>query len=147
MHYLLYLFLIAFSYLHSIKLVVLAGDVGCAWFIPDFLSFFACGVLARIFLASLARLLVFVYSFFSLDCRDPIVKMVSLGEKLKIPKTCETAFYKKNVRVVLCKTPLEKTPNIREMRQFRNRPSCKGNSPCMQRLYIAFAKWSVWIKN
>ena len=44
-------------------------------------------------------------------------KMVSLGQKLKMPKTCEKLFYK-NVTVVLCKKPLEKTSNIREMRQF-----------------------------
>ena len=33
--------------------------------------------------------------------------MVSLGQKLKMPKTCEKRFYK-NIRVVLCKKPLEK---------------------------------------
>ena len=43
--------------------------------------------------------------------------MVSLGQKLKMPKTCEKHIYK-NIRVVLCKKPLEKTPNIREMSQF-----------------------------
>ena len=42
--------------------------------------------------------------------------MVSLGQKLKMPKTCEKPFYK-NIKVVLCKKPLEKTSNIREMRQ------------------------------
>ena len=44
-------------------------------------------------------------------------KMVSLRQKLKMPKACEKPFYK-NIRVVLCKKPLEKTPNISEMRQF-----------------------------
>ena len=44
-------------------------------------------------------------------------KIVSLGQKLTMPKTCEKQFYK-NIRVVLCKKPFEKTPNIREMRQF-----------------------------
>ena len=39
--------------------------------------------------------------------------MVSLGQKLKMPKTCEKRFYK-NIRVVLCKKPLQKTPNIRK---------------------------------
>ena len=38
-------------------------------------------------------------------------------QKLKMPKTCEKPFYK-NSKVVLCKKPFEKTPNIREMRQF-----------------------------
>ena len=46
-----------------------------------------------------------------------LCKMVSLGEKFKWPKTSEKRFYK-DVRVVLCKKPLEKTPNIREMRPF-----------------------------
>ena len=44
-------------------------------------------------------------------------KMVSLGQKLKFQKTCQNPFYK-SVTVVLCKKPLEKTPNIREMRPF-----------------------------
>ena len=43
--------------------------------------------------------------------------IVSLGQKLKKPKTCEKRFYK-NIRVVLCKKPFEKTPNIREMKRF-----------------------------
>ena len=47
--------------------------------------------------------------------------MVSLGEKLKMQKRCEKGFYK-NIRVVLCKKPLEKTPNIRA---------------------IAFARWPI----
>ena len=42
--------------------------------------------------------------------------MVSFGQKLKGAKTCEKPFYK-NIKVILCKKPLEKTPNIREMRQ------------------------------
>ena len=46
-----------------------------------------------------------------------LCKMVSLGQKLKWPKSCEKRFCKQ-VRVVLCKKPLEKTPNIREMRPF-----------------------------
>ena len=39
-----------------------------------------------------------------------------LGQKFKMPKTCEKPFYK-NIKVFLCKKPLEKTPNIRGMRQ------------------------------
>ena len=46
-----------------------------------------------------------------------LCKMVSLGQKLKMRKTCEKTFYK-NTRVVRCKKRLEKTPNIPEMRQF-----------------------------
>ena len=43
--------------------------------------------------------------------------MVSLGEKLKWPKRCEKLFYE-YIRVVLCKKPFIKTPNIRLMRAF-----------------------------
>jgi len=43
--------------------------------------------------------------------------MLSFIQKLKIPKTWEKPFYK-NFTVVLCKKPLEKTPNIREIRPF-----------------------------
>ena len=46
-----------------------------------------------------------------------LCKIVTLGQKLKMPKTCEKRFYK-NIGVVLCKKPLQKTPNIREMRPF-----------------------------
>ena len=46
-----------------------------------------------------------------------LCKMVSLGQKLKMSKTCEKPFWK-NIGFVLRKKPLEKTPNIREMRQF-----------------------------
>ena len=38
-------------------------------------------------------------------------------QKFKIQKTCEKRFFN-HIRVVLCKKPLEKTPNIREMRRF-----------------------------
>ena len=57
-------------------------------------------------------------------------KMVSLGQKFKMPQTCEKPFYR-NVTVVLRKKPLEKTPNIREMRPFWKSPmSGKGYRPC-----------------
>ena len=38
-------------------------------------------------------------------------------KKLKFQKTCQNPFYK-SFRVVLCKKPIEKTPNIPEMRAF-----------------------------
>ena len=44
-------------------------------------------------------------------------KMVKLGQKLKMPKICEKPLYK-NIRVFLCKKPLKKAPNSREMRRF-----------------------------
>ena len=43
-------------------------------------------------------------------------KMVSLGQKLKMPKLSENPFCK-NIRVVLRKKPFEITVNIREMRR------------------------------
>jgi len=46
-----------------------------------------------------------------------LCKIVSLGQKMKMPKTCENPFYK-DIRVVLWKKLLEKTPNILEMREF-----------------------------
>ena len=44
-------------------------------------------------------------------------KLVILGQKLKMQKTCEKRFYN-NIIVSLCKKPLQKTPNIQEMRPF-----------------------------
>ena len=38
-------------------------------------------------------------------------------KKLKIPKTCKKTFHK-NIGVVVCKKPFEKTSNIQEMRRF-----------------------------
>ena len=66
-----------------------------------------------------------------------LCKMVSLSlaQKLKWPKTCEKRFWK-HVTVVLCKKPLQKTPNIREIQQFSNLAKA-----------IDFSKWSVWLKN
>ena len=53
-----------------------------------------------------------------LSCKGySLCKMVSLGQKLKVPKPCEKPFYK-TIRVILCKRPLEKTPNLRETRRF-----------------------------
>ena len=55
--------------------------------------------------------------------------MVRMGQKLKMPKRCEKPFYR-NIRFVLCKKLLQKTPTIREMRQFSKSAICKGYSPC-----------------
>ena len=46
-----------------------------------------------------------------------LCKIPTWGQNLKIPKTREKRFYNHN-RVVVCKKPLEKTPNIRKMRAF-----------------------------
>ena len=58
-----------------------------------------------------------------------LCKIVSLCQKLKMPTRCKNSFYK-SIKVVLCKKPLEKTPNIRKWDDFENRSSCKGYSPC-----------------
>ena len=44
-------------------------------------------------------------------------KILTLGQKLKFQKKSQNPFYK-SFRVVLSKKPLEKTPNIPEMRAF-----------------------------
>ena len=55
--------------------------------------------------------------------------MVSLSQKLKMPKTCEKPF-NKNITVVLCKKPLQKNQIFEKWDNFENRPFCKGYSPC-----------------
>ena len=58
--------------------------------------------------------------------------MVSLGQKLKLPKRCEKRLYE-HIRVVVCKKPLQKTPNIPKTRHFKNGknwPRRKGYSLC-----------------
>ena len=64
--------------------------------------------------------------------------MVTMGQKLKWPKTGEKLFYE-HIRVVLCKKSFIKTPNIRQMRAF-----CKIGHLAKA---IDFAKWSVLVKN
>ena len=63
--------------------------------------------------------------------KSPIVQMPwqngQFGSKIKFRKTCEKRFFN-HIRGALCKKPLEKTPNIREMRRVGNRPSCEGYS-------------------
>ena len=46
-----------------------------------------------------------------------LCKMVSLGQKLKMPKRCEKRYYE-HIRVVVSKKPLQKTPNIRKRKTF-----------------------------
>ena len=70
--------------------------------------------------------------------------MVRLGQKLKIPKTCEKTLYK-NSRDVLCKKRIEKVPNILEMRQFlKIGHFAKAIAHAKA---VAFAKWLVRVKN
>ena len=49
--------------------------------------------------------------------RYSLCKMVSLGQKLKMPKRCEKRLYD-HIRLVVCKKPLQKTPKSRKMRAF-----------------------------
>ena len=58
--------------------------------------------------------------------RSKIAKLIIFNQKLKMQKTREKRFYN-NIVVGLCKKPLQKTPNIREMRAF-------WKSAIMQRL-------------
>ena len=44
-------------------------------------------------------------------------KILTLAQKFKFQKTCQNPFFK-SFRIVLCKKPLEKTLNIREVTAF-----------------------------
>ena len=44
-------------------------------------------------------------------------KILTLAQKLKFQKTCQNPFFK-SFRIVLCKKPLKKTLNIRDIRSF-----------------------------
>ena len=59
-------------------------------------------------------------------------KILTLAQILKFQKTCQNPFYK-SFTVVLCKKPLQKTLNIREMRAF-------SKSAIMHAKAIAHAK-------
>ena len=48
-------------------------------------------------------------------------KILRLGQKIKLPKTCKKRFCK-HIKVDLCKIRLEKTANIRKMRPFSKWP-------------------------
>ena len=63
--------------------------------------------------------------------------MVSFGQKLKWPKTCEKRFYE-HMRVVLCKKPLKKAKYSTNESILKIGHLAKA---------IEFAKWSVWVKN
>ena len=67
--------------------------------------------------------------------------MVSLGQKLKMPKTCENPFYN-NIKVLLCKKQIEKNTKY-----SRNETSLKIGHLAKAIAHakaIAFAKWSVF---
>ena len=59
-------------------------------------------------------------------------KTLSLGQKIKLPETCQNHLYK-HIKVLLCKKRLEKTANIQKVRSSWKLPKmaqCKGYSPC-----------------
>ena len=67
------------------------------------------------------------------------------GSKVKNAKNIHKKTFYKIIRVVLCKKPLEKTPNI-----FRNETILKIGHLAKAIAHakaIAFAKWSVWVQN
>ena len=57
------------------------------------------------------------WSKWSLCKGSSLCKVVSLGQKLKMPKTWDKRLYK-HIRLVLCKQRLQKAANIRKMRPF-----------------------------
>ena len=70
--------------------------------------------------------------------------MVSLSQKIKIPKTCEKPCYK-IIKVFLCKKPLEKTNKY-----WRNETISKIGHLAKAIAHAkskAFGKWSFWVKN
>ena len=66
-----------------------------------------------------------------------LCKMVSLGQKLKWPKTCDKRFYE-HIRVFLCKKPLKKAKYSRNESILKMGRLAKA---------IDFAKWWVLVKN
>ena len=73
-----------------------------------------------------------------------LCKMVSLGQKLKMPETCEKPFYK-NIRVVLCKKTARK--NTKYSRNDTILEIGYLAKAIAHAKAIAFAKWSVYVKN
>ena len=72
-----------------------------------------------------------------------LCKMVRLSQKLKMPKTCEKAFYN-NITVVLCKkTAGKNTKYWRKETILKSRHLAKA---IVEAKPIAFVKWSVWVK-
>ena len=51
------------------------------------------------------------------------------GSKIKIQKNISKSILQIIYTCSVQKNP-QKTPNIRDVRHFQNRPSCKGYSPC-----------------
>ena len=78
--------------------------------------------------------------FLAILCRGySPCKILSLDQKIKLPKTCEKRLYK-HIRVVLCKKPAPKnskySKNESILKMAKNGHNAKA---------IAHAKYSVWI--
>ena len=71
--------------------------------------------------------------------------MGCLDQKLKLPKTCEKPLLKK-IRVVLCEKPLEKRPNIREMRQFWESAILQLLEPMQREIFEKWDDFEYWKK-
>ena len=65
--------------------------------------------------------------------------MVSLRQKLKMPKRCEKRL-DDHITVVVCKKALKKTAYIRKCEHFQNAKNGHNAKA------IAHAKYSVWVK-
>ena len=70
--------------------------------------------------------------------------MVSWSQKLKMPKTCERPFYK-NIRVFFAQK------NVRKNNKYWSNETILKTGHLAKAIAhtkaIAFAKWSVWVKN
>ena len=70
-----------------------------------------------------------------------LCKMVSLGQKFKMPRRCEKRLYH-HIRVVVCKKTRPKNTEY-----SKNDSIFKIAKIGHDEKAIAFAKWSVWVKN
>ena len=70
--------------------------------------------------------------------------MVSLGQKLKIHKHAKN-HSTRALELFYAKNSSKKHQIFEKLEDFENRPSWSGYSPFKG--YIAFAKWTVWVKN
>ena len=82
-----------------------------------------------------------------------LCKMLSLGQKLKFWKACEKRLLN-HITFVLCKKPLQKTPNIRKWKFFENRQNwsqCMSYNLCKmlslgQKLKLYKNMWKMTLK-
>ena len=67
-------------------------------------------------------------------------KILSLGQKIKLPNTCEKRFHK-YIKVVLCKKRLEKNTSYSKNDSVSKIAKNGHNAKA-----LAYAKYSVWVK-